>query len=273
MGIKLHQDPLSPSTNEEQKLFCESKSCRATGNAACRSGLLNYECIHLEAVKHVTNRAYEVNLNNDSLSKLVSEHIISEDTKAQLQQLKNDARCNNTPLIVPWESQPRDSQRYLFMSVRDASVHNYSLTGRVLVTVDMENKLIRCNCCSGRRGCLHKAVTKWCLAEKSLLFIENVHNDDNELQNSEHSETATALGESGDTNADDQLKKLATYWLHEKHIPFDIPRELMQINFLPDMAVCAREGRCYFCEHDFISSRASDGYVITSNSLVRGIKV
>ena len=62
------------STCGQQRFFCESSRCRDLQGVANRSANPSYECIHLEAVRFVTENAVESVLGNAALDQLVSEY-------------------------------------------------------------------------------------------------------------------------------------------------------------------------------------------------------
>ena len=82
-------------------------------------------------------------MTSNSLDQLVIQRVISESMKTKLKQLQNMARGNDSPFVVPWESRS-GNKRYLYIFVWVGFRKSYSLTGRVLVTVDLQNKVIRC---------------------------------------------------------------------------------------------------------------------------------
>ena len=137
----------------------------------------------------------------------------------------------------------------------DNAIHYYAKLGRVAVTADMLNGFLDCNCCSRKRGCVHKAVCKWFFYENEML---NKFLDNNELEISTKKDFSNALDKSEEEAKSTQfyppkkheiIKMMCNYLLNHKKIPLSFQsRKINKISKL-----IPKETICYFCDSPLTS--------------------
>lgn len=150
-------------------VYCSVDTCRQYAETAARSQQTNFLCDHLKSTSFVSSSV----VNCSSLEVEALDFVINTlkwlnpDRKAQCVEWQNQTKALNTPLIVQFPVGLLSSSRFLHFSVF-ANVkgdHFWSFENRVVVSVDTEKKLFNCKCCSSRRSCMHKCITKWAIAQ------------------------------------------------------------------------------------------------------------
>ena len=137
----------------------------------------------------------------------------------------------------------------------DNVVHYYAKLGRVAVTADMLNGFLDCNCCSRKRGCIHKAVCKWFFYENIMLnnFLDNKEQEISAKKDfsnaSDKSEEEAKSTQFYPPKKPEIIKKMCNYLLNLKKIPLLFqPSKINKISKL-----IPKETVCYLCNSPLTS--------------------
>ncbi len=135
---------------QSQRSECELDECCISRDFAHRSGILPFECDHLQSLSYGPRVGQtQTELAEDTLCVMVDQKWFGEARKHQLINLKKESQFHCLCLYK------------LHVSVFDKKCSYYSRLGRVMVLYDVKKNSWHCPCSMPRKSCIHKAVSKW----------------------------------------------------------------------------------------------------------------
>ncbi|XP_060950285.1 uncharacterized protein LOC133027271 [Limanda limanda] len=143
-----------------QKIICEVDQCRLNADFAQRSGMLPFECHHIQSLLYCPRTdGQTVTLPGEALERMVENKWFGEERKAGLLRFQKNADAEGVPLSVHLTVGGPPSKFHI--SVYEKKVTYHSRLGRVIVAYDAKQNTWHCPCSKARQSCIHKAVAKW----------------------------------------------------------------------------------------------------------------
>lgn len=153
-----------------QKIVCEVEMCNLNAEFASRSGLLPFECHHLQSLSFCPRASgAHAMLASKELDTMVESNWFGVERKKELLKRQEKAKEDGVPMSVLLTIGGPPTKEYI--SIYEPTVAYYSRLGRVVVAYDRKNNTWHCPCAGPRKSCVHKAIAKWHLFEtKNYLF-------------------------------------------------------------------------------------------------------
>ncbi|XP_043952543.1 uncharacterized protein LOC122819687 isoform X2 [Gambusia affinis] len=202
---------------------CELDRCNMNAQFAKRSGILPFECEHIQSL-HFCPQATDSEgpLSETTLNILVDNLWLSLQRKEELLKNQQEALSNDTPFSVLLFGSGTDTTFHV--SVFEPKTSFFSRLGRVIVTYDKEENTWHCACTEGKRSCAHKATAKWHLFEKMPdMFKEAVISEEDVMFGTRESECQEESG----SFTDEAAERIIKYLINQKKIPADLPDSLV----------------------------------------------
>ncbi|XP_027881589.1 uncharacterized protein LOC114149740 isoform X2 [Xiphophorus couchianus] len=202
---------------------CELDRCNANAQFAKRSGILPFECEHIQSLRFCSlTTDSEGPLSETTLNILVDNLWFSLQRKEELLNNQQEALSNNTPFSVLLFGSGTDTTFHV--SVFEPKMVFFSRLGRVIVTYDKGKNTWHCACTEGKRSCTHKATAMWHLFEKMPdMFREAVNSEEDVMCGT----TVSECQEDSGSITDEAAERIIKYLIYQKKIPADLPDSLI----------------------------------------------
>lgn len=256
-----------------QKVMCEADQCRLNSDLAQRSGMLLYECHHLESLLYCPHADSQiVTLTEEALEIMVENKWFDEESKASLLRCQQNADAEGVPLSVQLTVGGPPSK--IHVSVHEPIITHYSRLGRVIVSYDTQQGSWNCPCSTTRQSCTHKAVAKWHLFVTNREIFQKVRST--ETLNG----TMESLSDCKDCYPPDAktVARMLNYLFTKKKLPAELPECLIEQSregraqdgfikhLIPKETDCTECG-CTLGDQQLITSK---GKILTSTGVVEG---
>ncbi|XP_056453234.1 uncharacterized protein LOC130387964 [Gadus chalcogrammus] len=263
-----------------QKIVCEVDQCRLNGDFAQRSGMLPFECHHIQSLLYCPRTDGEtVTLPGEALERMVENKWFGEERKAGLLRCQKNADAEGVPLSVHLTVGGPPSKFHV--SVYEKKVTYYSRLGRVIVAYDSKQNTWHCPCSKARQSCIHKAVAKWHLFVTKRELFRKVKSTEEETLNLTEISTVQYDSDSKEDSYppdDREIARMLKYLLNNKKIPANIPQALIEQSregrrddSFPKHLI-PREKKCVECEYTLCEHLiTAKGKILTSTGVVEGI--
>ena len=258
-----------------QKIMCEVDQCRLNTDFARRSGMLPFECHHIQSLLYCPRTdGQTVTLTGEALETMVDNKWFGEERKASLLHCQQNADAEGVPLSVHLTVGGPPSKYHI--SVYEKKVTYYSRLGRVIVSYDSKQNKWHCPCSKARQSCIHKAVAKWHLFVTKRELFRKVKSTDAETQITTVQNVSNSEADSYPPD-DRQIARMLEYLLTNKKLPADIPQALIEQSregrtqdSFPKHLI-PRETKCVECEYTLCEQLiTSKGKILTSTGVVEG---
>uniref|UniRef100_A0A8C6KJQ0 HMG domain-containing protein n=1 Tax=Nothobranchius furzeri TaxID=105023 RepID=A0A8C6KJQ0_NOTFU len=263
-----------------QKIMCEVDQCRLNADFARRSGMLPFECHHIQSLLYCPRiDCQTMTLTAEALETMVKNKWFGEERKTNLLRLQENADAEGVPLSV--QLTVGGPQSKFHISVYEKKITYYSRLGRVTVSYDAKQNNWHCPCAKPRQSCMHKAVAKWHLFITKRELFRKVKSTEAEVPNPTQTtadQNASEAEEDGYPPDDKHIARMLDYLLTNKKLPADLPQALIEQSrdgktkdTFPKHLV-PKETKCTECEN-ILSEQliTSKGKILTSTGVVEGI--
>ncbi|XP_073346956.1 uncharacterized protein, partial [Pagrus major] len=263
-----------------QKIMCEVNQCRLNGDFAVRSGMLPYECQHLQSLLYCPRAdGQTVTLTAEALDTMIANKWFGVERKASLLHRQQNAVAEGVPLSVHLTVGGPPSKFHI--SVYEPKITYSSKMGRVIVSYDTKQNNWHCPCSRPRQSCIHKAVAKWHLFTTKRELFRKVKSTETEMPNPTQSTTDKNVRESKEDSYppdDRSIARMLNYLLTNKKLPADLPQDLIEMSregrtkdSFPKHLI-PKEAKCVECEYTLCEQLiTSKGKILTSTGVVEGI--
>ncbi|XP_053289770.1 uncharacterized protein LOC128450385, partial [Pleuronectes platessa] len=262
-----------------QKIICEVDQCRLNADFAQRSGMLPFECHHIQSLLYCPRTdGQTVTLAGEALERMVENKWFGEERKAGLLRFQKNADAEGVPLSVHLTVGGPPSKFHI--SVYEKKVTYHSRLGRVIVAYDAKQNTWHCPCSKARQSCIHKAVAKWHLFVTKRELFRKVKSTEEETLNLTEISTVQYDSDSEDSYPPDDRKiaRMLKYLLNNKKLPANIPQALIEQSregrrddSFPKHLI-PRETKCVECEYTLCEHLiTAKGKILTSTGVVEGI--
>ncbi|XP_041840399.1 LOW QUALITY PROTEIN: uncharacterized protein LOC121639302, partial [Melanotaenia boesemani] len=262
-----------------QKIMCEVDQCRLNADFARRSGMLPFECHHIQSLLYCPHTdSQTMTLSHEALETMVKNKWFGEERKALLLHWQQDADAECVPLSEQLTVGGPPSKFHI--SVYEKKKTYYSRLGRVIVSYDTKQNSWHCPCSKPRQSCIHKAVAKWHLfVTKRELFLKVKSTEAQKPTPTQTTAHQNASGSEEDSPPDDrQIARMLNYLLTNKKLPADLPQTLIKqsrdgkTNDSFPKHLVPKETKCAECENTLCEQLiTSTGKILTSTGVVEGI--
>ena len=150
------------TSSSVQTVLCESEDCQHASDIASRSNCASFQCPHICAAVQAETLPAVSTLNTDILDQLVADKVVAQSGVKPTVQLRDSATAVGTPPVACWYP---PGSTYAYLSVFTGDVHYYSKLCRVIVRFCTSSGVFDCACCTRRRGCTHKKLALWYIAQ------------------------------------------------------------------------------------------------------------
>ncbi|XP_032415485.1 uncharacterized protein LOC116717915 [Xiphophorus hellerii] len=256
---------------------CELDRCNVNAQFAKRSGILPFECEHIQSLRFCPRATdSEGPLSETTLNILVDNLWFSVKRKEELLKNQQEALSSNTPFSVLLFGSGTDTTFHV--SIFEPKMAFFSRLGRVIVTYDKGKNTWHCACTEGKRSCTHKATAKWHLFEKMPdMFKAAVHSEEDVMCGT----TVSECQEESGSITDDAAERIIKYLIYHKKIPADLPdslitrsRDAKSLNGFPKHLIPS-ETECTECgQHASLGDPqllSSTAKIVTLTGVVKGI--
>ena len=262
-----------------QKIICEVDQCRLNADFAQRSGMLPFECHHIQSLLYCPRTdGQTVTLPGEALERMVENKWFGEERKAGLLHCQKNADAEGVPLSVHLTVGGPPSKFHV--SVYEKKVTYYSRLGRVIVAYDAKQNTWHCPCSKARQSCIHKAVAKWHLFVTKRELFRKVKSTEEETLNLTEISTVQYDSDSKEDSYppdDREIARMLKYLLNNKKIPANIPQALIEQSregrrddSFPKHLI-PREKKCVECEYTLCEHLiTAKGKILTSTGVVEG---
>lgn len=201
---------------------CELDRCIVSAQFAKRSGILPFECEHIQSLRFCPRTTdSEGPLSKSTLDELVENLLFSRQRKEELLKKHQEALVNNTPLSVLLCVSGTETT--LHVSVLEPTITFFSRLGRVMVTYDKQKSTWHCPCTEEKRSCTHKAIAKWHLFEKMPGMFKTARSPKEDVVCG----TVSKRQEESASVTDPAVERMIKYLISQKKIPADLPQTLI----------------------------------------------
>jgi len=270
---------LKNTWGESQRSECELDECCVTRDFAHRSGILPFECDHLQSLSYCPRvDQIQTDLAEETLCMMVDQKWFGEARKHQLIDLKKESLAEGVPLSV--SVQIGDQLNKLHVSVFEKKRSYYSRLGRVMVSYDVKKNSWHCPCSMPRKSCIHKAISKWHLFHhqkdlfKKVKSVEEVPPESPEGKKDDHNNSYPP--------SDSNIKEMIHYMMAHKKLPSELPktlldhsRDLKSNQCLPRHLV-PTELKCINCTAESLSDPrliTKDAKIVTFSGVIQGMVI
>ncbi len=260
---------------QSQSSECELDECCISRDFAHRSGILPFECDHLQSLSYGPRVGQtQTELAEDTLCVMVDQKWFGEARKHQLINLKKESQAEGVPLSV--SVQIGDQLHKLHVSVFEKKCSYYSRLGRVMVSYDVKKNSWHCPCSMPRKSCIHKAVSKWHLFYHHKELFKKV-------KSVEEVPPESPEGKSDDKSyppSNAKIKEIIHYIMAHKKLPSELPKTILDVsrdaksNQSFQRHLVPRELKCVKCTNQCLSDPiliTKDAKILTFSGVVRGM--
>lgn len=266
--------PFSPvhlkkiTTGLDAGIFCKNLQCIQAQEAAARGKNLSFECSHARSTPYAKVSVHTI-LTELSLNEMVRAKIITSEKSLAVQQLKEEAESEGSPLVVFIPLSETSTSNTIYWSVYSKHIRYWSRLKRTIVSYSKTDNTIRCSCCRVKRTCLHKIVARWYLFQEMPELLSS--SKDDECDNGEYInlEIENCDDLLSQVSNDDNNDKTLAYLLQYKKYPAVIDMsEILE----PAEKIIPSETNCLSCTSTLSQPNlvTRNGKIVMKNRMIKG---
>ena len=239
----------------DQSFRCESKVCMDGCKMAARSKMATKSCCHLQSSNFINITSKKEILHEDVLFKLVSMKRIDQKRINDLSEKNNEAKASNEVAVAIYSPTGEEGHMY-YLSVYTGVREFFSPMGRTIISVNTKRDKWTCACEKHklRKGCTHKAMAKWFLAEyhPDRLFTYSEDKGEEIVVIADDSEDRATVSEPENTGLPLSVKMSMVDVIYENNrIPVEINQTILDIDNKEIEDIVPPQNYCPSCGKKF----------------------